>query len=310
MIWLIAKVRISRLVQNGMVIRNSSSIRGRGAAGGDEPGGRKADDEGEERGQQRQLHRAPEDRQMRVGQMQRAVEDVAGEQDAAPGVEREPPFDIAVVARQQERIDQHDQQRPGGGDSSRITSAGVDSSQARRGRACGSAAVARSATSVLQHLRPRPGAMRDARPPVPGAGIGAAGAGSAGAPPVRCRRPGAAWHMAVGAEIDRSARPSPASAPGCPAATMRRCSGRTASVTVPVPAPAARSAIGDRRRPARAMPPCDVGRSRKLVSPMKSATKRFTGGRRSRAARRPAGAARRSSPRCGRTWSALLPGHG
>ncbi len=30
MIWLIAKVRISRLVQNGMVIRNSSTVRIRG----------------------------------------------------------------------------------------------------------------------------------------------------------------------------------------------------------------------------------------------------------------------------------------
>ena len=40
-----AKVRISRLVQNGMVIRNSQTSRRFSAARGDEIGGRKAEDQ-------------------------------------------------------------------------------------------------------------------------------------------------------------------------------------------------------------------------------------------------------------------------
>ncbi len=48
---------------------------------------------------------------MRVGQLQRVIENVPAEEDAAPGVGREHPFHVAVPARRQERIDQHDEER-------------------------------------------------------------------------------------------------------------------------------------------------------------------------------------------------------
>ena len=109
---LIAKVRISRLVQNGMVMRKSQSAR--------LAGGRVAMNHAVGKPTMSVMSvvstesftERPEDRQMRVGEADRVVEDVALEQDREPAFGRGLPRDARIVAGLQERIDRHDEERP------------------------------------------------------------------------------------------------------------------------------------------------------------------------------------------------------
>ena len=82
----------------------------------DEIGGGEAEDQGDDGGREGELDRAPEDGDVGVGEGQRVVEYVALEENVEPGVGGERPFDAAVVALDEEGIDEHDQQRADGGE--------------------------------------------------------------------------------------------------------------------------------------------------------------------------------------------------
>ena len=113
---MMAKVRTSRLHQNGTVIRNSQKLRLRlGRVAMNQAVG-KAEDQRQRRRQHREQQRAPEDRQVRVGPLPAVVEDVLLQEQVDPGLAREHPLHAGIVAGRQERVDQDDHQRADGAD--------------------------------------------------------------------------------------------------------------------------------------------------------------------------------------------------
>ena len=163
-----AKVRIRRLVQNGMVIRNSQRSRRLLAARGDEIGGRETQRQSGDRRHQRKLHRAPEDRDMRVGKRKRVVENVAFQEHRQPGIGRELPF------RRRHRGRASGTNRPARSASGpvaakkMISSAGADSSQrsrtSRRSAALATSSARRHAQSFSICAASSP-IMMPTRPP-------------------------------------------------------------------------------------------------------------------------------------------------
>ena len=84
----------------------------RGRPGGDEPGGREADEQAEERRQRRLPDRAPEDGDVGPFDLRRLVaEQAAGEEELVIGGQGEVPFDAAAELLGQEGIDHHQQDR-------------------------------------------------------------------------------------------------------------------------------------------------------------------------------------------------------
>ena len=144
MICSMAKVRISRLVQNGMVIRNSQSSRVRSRPRRHEIGGRKAEQQVSDRRHQRQLDRAPEDRsdaRRRTTACRRKCR--ARRKTLTQASVENCHLHVAIGAGRQEGIDQHDQQRPVAA-SRMMSSAG-----AKAASGCGCRAVRRSLGEFL-----------------------------------------------------------------------------------------------------------------------------------------------------------------
>ncbi len=84
-------------------------------AGRDEKSGGEPKNKRQQGGGERQLHRAPEDCQMRIGEGDRVVENILGEQHAIPAVGGKIPNNAAIWPLGQERIDDHDEERSTGG---------------------------------------------------------------------------------------------------------------------------------------------------------------------------------------------------